>query len=98
MATYIPINNLEQPLNELGQVGETQRKNSIKINDYKQSANEYTSTNKDALSDGDLFGKGTGVFLDPSENGGSSRDISERKEQIKINEYQKNKPYTTPSV
>jgi len=49
------------------------------------------------MSDGDLFGKGTGIFLDIL-NGGSSEDISERKNQIKINLYQSNKPYTTPTV
>jgi hypothetical protein len=49
------------------------------------------------MSDGDLFGKGTGIFLDIL-NGGSSDDITQRKDQIKINFYQSNKPYTTPSV
>lgn len=96
MAANIPI-DFSQPLNELGKVGETERVKSIKINDYKKSANEYSSTNKDAISDGDLQGKGTGIFLDIA-NGGSSKDTSERKEQIKTNEYQKNKPYTTPTV
>ena len=55
------------------------------------------ATNKDAISDGDEFGKGTGVFLDTA-NGGSSVDTIERISEIKINEYQKNKPYTTPSA
>jgi hypothetical protein len=49
------------------------------------------------MSDGDLFGKGTGIFLDIL-NGGSSEDVTERKNQIKVNFYQTNKPYTTPSV
>jgi hypothetical protein len=88
---------LSQQLNELGLIGQQKRTDLITVNDYKQSANEYTSTNKDAMSDGDVKGKGTGIFLDIS-NGGSSEDITLRKEQIKGNEYQKNKPYTTPSV
>ena len=96
MAAYFSI-DFSQPLNTLGQIGQTERTNGIKINDYKQSANEYSSVNKDAISDGDLFGKGTGIFLDIL-NGGSSEDISERKNQIKVNFYQTNKPYTTPSV
>jgi len=96
MAAYFPI-DFSQPLNTLGQIGQTERTNGIKINDYKQSANEYSSVNKDAISDGDSFGKGTGIFLDIL-NGGSSEDVTERKNQIKINFYQTNKPYTTPSL
>lgn len=88
--------NFDQPLNELGQVGEQQRQKLIPKNDYKP-VNQYSATNKDALSDGDELGKGTGVFLD-TVNGGSSVDIIERKNEIKINEYQYDKPYTTPSV
>lgn len=88
--------NFDQPLNELGQIGEQQRQRLIPKNDYKPT-NKYSQTNPDALSDGDEFGKGTGVFLD-TVNGGSSIDILERKNEIKINEYQFNKPYTTPTV
>jgi hypothetical protein len=88
--------NFDQPLNELGQVGEQQRQKLIPKNDYKP-VNQYSATNKDAMSDGDELGKGTGVFLD-TVNGGSSVDILERKNEIKINEYQYDKPYTTPSV
>ena len=96
MATLFPI-DFSQPLNTLGQIGQTERTNVIKINDYKQTANEYSSVNKDAISDGDGFGKGTGIFLDIL-NGGSSDDLRERKEQIKINSFQVNKPYTTPKA
>ena len=74
-----------------------ERKKEITINDYKQNANEYSSVNKDAMGDGDSFGKGTGIFLDIL-NGGSSDDYRERKEQIKINAFQVNKPYTTPKA
>lgn len=96
MAALFPI-DFSQPLNELGQIGQQKRTDLITVNDFKKSANEYSSTNKDAMSDGDVNGKGTGIFLDIL-NGGSSEDITLRKEQIKGNEYQKNKPYTTPSV
>jgi hypothetical protein len=96
MAALFPI-DFSQPLNTLGQVGQTERTNGIKINDYKQTANEYSSVNRDAIGDGDSFGKGTGIFLDVF-NGGSSDDYRERKDQIKINAFQVNKPYTTPSA
>jgi hypothetical protein len=96
MATLFPI-DFSQPLNTLGQIGQTERTNGIKINDYKQTANEYSSVNKDAMGDGDAFGKGTGIFLDVL-NGGSSDDNRERKDQIKINAFQVNKPYTKPTA
>ena len=96
MSALFPIDQ-SQPLNELGLIGQEQRNDKIKINDFQKSSNEYSSANKDALSDGDVYGKGTGIFLDIN-NGGSSEDITQRKEQIKGNQYQKNKPYTTPSV
>jgi len=96
MAALFPI-DFSQPLNTLGQVGQTERTNGIKINDYKQTANEYSSVNRDAIGDGDSFGKGTGIFLDVF-NGGSSDDYRERKDQIKINAFQVNKPYTTPKA
>ena len=88
--------DFSQPMNELGTIGEEQRKKLIPKNDYKET-NKYSSTNPDALGDGDEFGKGTGIFLDTA-NGGSSVDVVERINEIKINEYQKEKPYTTPSA
>lgn len=88
--------DFSQPMNELGMVGEEQRKRLIPKNDYKPT-NAYSATNKDAIADGDELGKGTGVFLDTT-NGGSSIDQQERISEIKINEYQKNKPYTTPTA
>lgn len=88
--------DFSQPLNELGVIGGEQRNKLIPKNDYKPT-NEYSQTNPDAISDGDEFGKGTGNFLD-TENGGSSVDIFERINEIKVNEYQVDKPYTTPSA
>lgn len=88
--------DFSQPDNELSQIAEQQRQRLIPKNDYKTS-NQYSATNKDAISDGDEYGKGTGSFLDTS-NGGSSIDKLERINEIKINEYQKDKPYTTPSA
>jgi hypothetical protein len=88
--------NFEQPSNDLTAIADLQRKSLIVKNDYK-TVNPYSSVNPDAISDGDELGKGTGVFLD-TVNGGSSVDIVERKNEIKVNEYQPNKPYSTPSA
>jgi len=88
--------NYNQPENEMSSIADEQRKRLFPKNDYKET-NKYYAVNKDAVSDGDEFGKGTGVFLDTS-NGGSSIDNVERINEIKINEYQKEKPYTTPSA
>lgn len=88
--------DFSQPANDLTAIADLQRKSLIVKNDYK-TVNPYSSVNKDANSDGDEFGKGTGIFLD-TYNGGSSVDIVERKNEIKVNEYQPDKPYTTPST
>lgn len=88
--------DFSQPANDMTAIADLQRKSLIVKNDYK-TQNPYSSTNPDALSDGDESGKGTGIFLDTI-NGGSSIDIVERKNEIKINEYQPDKPYTTPSA
>ena len=88
--------DFSQPKNDLTAIADLQRKSLIVKNDYK-TVNPYSSVNPDALSDGDESGKGTGIFLDTI-NGGSSIDVVERKNEIKINEYQKEKPYTTPSA
>ena len=92
--------------NGKGQIGDTgavgsktdinARKELITKNKYGD-ANRYGRKNANALSDGDEFGKGTGVFLDTS-NGGSRTDNAERISEVKLNEYQPNKPYTTPSA
>ena len=88
--------DLSQPTNDLTAIADLQRKSLIVKNDYK-TVNPYSSVNPDALADGDESGKGTGIFLD-TVNGGSSIDIVERKNVIKQNEYQPDKPYTTPSA
>jgi hypothetical protein len=88
--------NFSQPDNELSQIAVQQRSKLFPKNDYKDT-NKYSSTNPNAIADGDELGKGTGVFLDTI-NGGSSIDALERKNGIKVNEYQANKPYTTPSA
>ena len=68
-------------------------------NDFKKTANEYSSVNPDALADGDIDGKGTGNFLDVyNEGAGAIQDILERKSEVVLNQYKSNAPYTTPSA
>jgi hypothetical protein len=90
--------NFEQPKNELGLIAEAERKKLLPKNDYTKSF-EYSSTNPDAIADGDEQGKGTGNYLDVyNQNAGAVQDIRERKAEIVINEYQPNRPYTTPTA
>jgi len=95
MASYEPI-DLNQPDNKLTQIANEARKALITKNDYNQQKPPYGATNPDAISDGVIKGKGTGVFLD-SVNGGNSVDILERVNEIKINQYQSDKPYQYPA-
>ena len=88
----------EQPNNELSSIAEMERKKLLTKNDFNKQY-EYSSVNPDAISDGDEQGKGTGVFLDVyNQQAGAVQDIIERKNEIKINEFQPNNPYTTPSA
>jgi hypothetical protein len=89
--------DLSQPKNDLSSIAEAERRKLFAKNDYKTD-NLYSSTNPDALATGDEYGKGTGAFLDTTnQNAGSITDITERKTEIKVNEYQPNKPYTFPT-
>jgi hypothetical protein len=97
MAVTEPL-NFEQPKNELSEIADMERKKLLPKNDFSTS-NSYSAVNPDALADGDAQGKGTGDFLDVyNQSAGAIQDIVERKAQIVINEYQSNKPYTTPSA
>ncbi len=88
-----------QPLNDLGQIGVEQRKQLTVINTLKKEANEYSSTNPDALADGDEMGRGTGGFLDVYNLGaGTFTDIKERQIETAVNEFKPNNPYTTPTL
>jgi hypothetical protein len=94
MTVYEPL-DFSQPKNKLSEVADQIRKQQIARNDY-QLDKQYGSSSPDAISDGDLQGKGTGVFLDTF-NGGNSIDVSERKNEIKINKFQSDKPYQIPT-
>ena len=98
MATNEPL-DFAQPDNELSQIAEMQRAMLFPKNDFKKTANEYSSVNPDALADGDIDGKGTGNFLDVyNEGAGAIQDILERKSEVVLNQYKSNAPYTTPSA
>lgn len=91
--------DLRQPTgDELSLIAEAERKKLFARNDYQQ-AKGYSSTSKNAMADGDDKGKGTGKYLDVYNNdAGSGTDVIERKSEIKINEYQADKPYQAPRV
>jgi len=88
--------DFSQPNNLLSKYADQERKKLIPKNDYK-TTNEYSSTNKDAMSDGDDKGRGTGVFLD-TVNGGTKLDQLERNSEIVINKYKADNPYPYASL
>jgi hypothetical protein len=97
----MPVNeplNFDQPNNDLSQIAQAERNKLFPKNDYKETIS-YSSTNPDALADGDAQGKGTGEFLDVyNQEAGAIQDILERKAELVINKYKINSPYTTPSA
>ena len=98
MAVNEPL-DFAQPNNKLSQIADAERAKLFPKNDFKKTANEYSSVNPDALADGDEDGKGTGNFLDVyNEQAGAIQDILERKSEIVLNQYKSNAPYTTPSA
>lgn len=94
MANEYSIDLSQNIPNALTAYAEAERKKLIPKNDYNSEGNEYSSTNPDALADGDRLGRGTGVFLDVYNSGaGTIDDIVERKNEIKINKFNSSKPY-----
>ena len=94
MANELTLDLTQTEKNTLTAIAEQERAKLIPKNDYKQTADEYSVTNPDALADGDSKGRGTGVFLDVYNNAiGTREDIFERKNEIKINKYNSSKPY-----
>ena len=91
--------NFDQPSNELSSIADIERRKLLPKNDYTKTSFEYSTVNPNALADGDGQGKGTGDFLDVyNQAAGTIQDIVERRTQKVINEYQPDKPYTTPSA
>jgi len=88
-----PIDISQSEENLLSDIAEQERKKLFPRNDYN-TKNQYSATNKDALADGDELGRGTGNFLDVyNNNAGTIIDITERKNEIKINKFNQNKTY-----
>lgn len=91
---YEPLDLNQNEQNNLTAIADIERKKLITRNDFKQDVDEYGVTNSQALADGDDMGRGTGIFLDVyNDKAGTSVDIFERKEEIKINRYNKFKTY-----
>jgi hypothetical protein len=94
MATQITVDLNQTEPNTLSSIAELERGKLIPKNNYTKSGNEYSSVNKDAIADGDSKGRGTGIFLDVyNATAGTIEDVSERKSEVKINQYSAVKTY-----
>lgn len=94
MTQQINIDLTQSEPNALTAIADQERAKLIPKNDYNKVGNEYSSTNRDALADGDSLGRGTGDYLDVyNANAGTIEDIMERKSEIKTNKFNSSKPY-----
>jgi hypothetical protein len=94
MANEITIDLSQDVPNALTAIADAERAKLIPKNDFNAVGNEYSSVNRDAVADGDSMGRGTGSFLDVyNVNAGTSDDIVERKNEIKINKFNSSKTY-----
>ena len=94
MSTQITVDLNQTEPNALTAIADMERAKLIPKNDYNEVGNEYSAVNRDALADGDDKGRGTGVFLDVyNTNAGTINDVAERKNEIKINQYNSSKTY-----
>jgi hypothetical protein len=94
MANEITIDLSQDVPNALTAIADAERAKLIPKNDFNAVGNEYSSVNRDAVADGDSMGRGTGSFLDVyNVNAGTSDDILERKNEIKINKFNSSKIY-----
>ena len=94
MATQITVDLNQTEPNTLSSIAELERGKLIPKNNYNKSGNEYSSVNKDAMADGDSKGRGTWIFLDVyNATAGTIEDVSERKSEVKINQYSAVKTY-----
>ena len=87
MAEKEPV-DLSQPENNMTSVADKIRNQLLAKNNFASQKNEYGSTNKDALSDGDEKGKGE---LDGKV--GSLTDIKSRTDVVARNKYNPSKGY-----
>ena len=94
MANEITVDLSQNVENQLTAIADMERAKLIPKNDYNSAGNEYSSVNRDAVADGDSMGRGTGSFLDVyNVNAGTSTDIVERKNEIKINKFNSSNTY-----
>jgi hypothetical protein len=94
MSQQITVDLTQSEPNALTAIADRERAALIPKNDYNAVGNQYSSTNKDAVADGDSMGRGTGSFLDVyNVNAGTIDDIVERKSEIKINKFNSSKTY-----
>ena len=94
MTQQINIDLTQSEPNALTAIADQERAKLIPKNDYNKVGNEYSSTNRDALADGDSLGRGTGDYLDVyNANAGTIEDVMERKSEIKTNKFNSSKPY-----
>lgn len=94
MANEITVDLSQNVENQLTAIADMERAKLIPKNDYNAVGNEYSSVNRDAVADGDSMGRGTGSFLDVyNVNAGTSTDIVERKNEIKINKFNSSNTY-----
>jgi hypothetical protein len=97
MAVQSDKMDFSQPDNQLSKIAEEQRKKLFPRNDFNP-ADQYSSVHPDAIADGDRIGRGTGGELDVyNQAAGTSTDIAERKDDLKINKFSPNNPYYTVS-
>jgi hypothetical protein len=97
MAVQSDKMDFSQPDNQLSKIAEEQRKKLFPRNDFKPT-DPYSSVHPDALANGDKIGRGTGGELDVYNLGaGTSTDIAERKDDLKINKFSPNNPYYSVS-
>jgi hypothetical protein len=93
MATQSDKLDFSQPNNTLSQIAEEQRRKLFARNDFKET-DQYSTVHPDAIANGDKIGRGTGGDLDVYNNrAGTSTDIFERKDDLKINKFSPNNPY-----
>ena len=94
MANELIVDLSQNEPNALTAYADEERAKLIPKNDYNAAGNEYSSVNRDAVADGDSMGRGTGTFLDVyNVNAGTSDDVMERKNEIKINKFNSSKTY-----
>ena len=84
MAVQSDKMDFSQPDNQLSKIAEEQRKKLF--------------PRTDAIANGDKIGRGTGGELDVyNQAAGTSTDIAERKDDLKINKFSPNNPYYSVS-